>query len=76
MLNGRYDDNFPYETSQIPMFRLLGTPPDQKQNRVYESGHLVPPSEMNRETLAWYDRYFGPVDDRPAQPEAPDSSGP
>jgi pimeloyl-ACP methyl ester carboxylesterase len=61
MLNGRYDDNFPYETSQIPMFRLLGTPPDQKQNRVYESGHLVPRSEMTREALAWYDRYLGPV---------------
>ena len=26
MLNGRYDYIFPQETSQLPMFRLLGTP--------------------------------------------------
>jgi hypothetical protein len=61
MLNGRYDDTFPVETSQLPMYRLLGTPTDQKQYRVYESGHLVPRNEMTRETLAWYDRYLGPV---------------
>jgi eukaryotic-like serine/threonine-protein kinase len=61
MLNGRYDDYYPLESSQIPMYRLLGTPPDQKQHRVYESGHNVQPSELTRETLAWYDRYLGPV---------------
>jgi eukaryotic-like serine/threonine-protein kinase len=61
MLNGRYDDYYPLETSQIPMYRSLGTPPEQKQHRVYESGHLVPRNELTRETLAWYDRYLGPV---------------
>ena len=58
MLNGRYDDYYPYETSQVPMYQLLGSP--QKQHRVYESGHLVPRNEMTREALAWYDRYLGP----------------
>ena len=27
MLNGRYDDGYPIETSQEPMFRLLGYAP-------------------------------------------------
>ena len=61
MLNGRYDDYFPVETSQIPMFRLLGTPAEQKEHRVYEAGHLVPRNEMTRQSLVWYDRYLGPV---------------
>jgi len=26
MLNGKYDHYCPYETSQLPMFQLLGTP--------------------------------------------------
>ena len=61
MLNGRYDDYYPYETSQVPMYQLLGTPTDQKRHVVYEAGHLVPRNELTRETLAWYDRYLGPV---------------
>jgi tRNA A-37 threonylcarbamoyl transferase component Bud32 len=59
MLNGRYDNYYPLESAQIPMFRLLGT--DRKRYLVYESGHLVPRNELLRETLAWYDRYLGPV---------------
>ena len=31
MLNGQYDHYFPVETSQRPMFRLLGTPADKKR---------------------------------------------
>jgi pimeloyl-ACP methyl ester carboxylesterase len=61
MVNGRYDDYFPLETSQIPMYRFLGTPAEQKEHHVYDSGHLVPRNEMTREALAWYDRYLGPV---------------
>ncbi|HZW89610.1 MAG TPA: SUMF1/EgtB/PvdO family nonheme iron enzyme, partial [Myxococcaceae bacterium] len=61
MLNGRYDDYFLYETSQIPMYRFLGTPAEQKEHRVYESGHLVPRGEMTHQSLVWYDRYLGPV---------------
>ncbi len=59
-LNGRYDDSFPFEESQMPFFRLLGTLPDQKRQRTYESGHPVPWDQLRLETLAWYDRWLGP----------------
>jgi tRNA A-37 threonylcarbamoyl transferase component Bud32/dienelactone hydrolase len=61
MINGKHDYAFNYETTQKPMFALLGT--DQKRHVVFESGHI--PSEWNevtRETLDWYDRYLGPVE--------------
>ena len=58
MLNGTYDMFFPVESSQKPMFRLLGAPPGQKKMVVYASGHLVPQTEFIKETLAWLDRYL------------------
>ncbi len=61
MLNGEYDNYFPVETAQKPMFRLLGTPPEEKKMIVYPSGHLVPRVEFMKETLAWLDRYLGPA---------------
>jgi hypothetical protein len=61
MLNGRYDMYFPVESSQKPMFDFLGTPMNEKKMIVYESGHLVPPTEYIKETLAWLDTYLGPV---------------
>ena len=61
MLNGRYDNTFPLETAVRPMFELLGTPPDQKRNVVAEGVHYVPRTVFVRETLAWLDRYLGPV---------------
>ncbi len=61
MLNGRLDLFFPPETSQAPMFRLLGTPPEHKRRITYDAGHLVPRSQVIKETLDWYDRYLGPV---------------
>jgi dienelactone hydrolase len=61
MLNGEYDNYFPVETAQKPMFRLLGTPPDDKKMVVYPSGHLVPRVEFMKETLTWLDSYLGPV---------------
>jgi len=57
MLNGRYDFFFPIETSQQPMFRLLGTPADQKRYVVEEGSHFVPRTRQIQETLAWLDRY-------------------
>ena len=39
MLNGRYDHFFPAETSQLPFFRLLGTPDKDKKHVIYETGH-------------------------------------
>jgi dienelactone hydrolase len=61
MLNGRYDLVFPLEASARPMFELLGTPPVHKALRVYESDHSVPRTELVRESLAWLDKYLGPV---------------
>lgn len=61
MLNGRLDYFSPVETSQEPMFRGLGTPPEHKRHLVYDAGHLVPRSQLMKETLDWYDRYLGVV---------------
>ena len=61
MLNGKHDMYFPVETSQKPMFNLLGTPKEDKKIVIYESGHLVPRTEFVKETLLWYDKYLGPV---------------
>jgi eukaryotic-like serine/threonine-protein kinase len=61
MLNGRYDPYFPVESSQKPMFHLLGTTENQKKMVVYDAGHLVPPTEFIKETLSWFDTYLGPV---------------
>jgi formylglycine-generating enzyme required for sulfatase activity len=58
MLNGRHDVVFPYETSQLPFFRQLGTAPADKKHVVYQSSHILPPDAMARETLAWFDRYL------------------
>jgi dienelactone hydrolase/predicted Ser/Thr protein kinase len=61
MLNGRYDHYFPVETSQKPMFELLGTPAADKRWIVYDGGHFVPREQLVKETLAWLDRHLGPV---------------
>jgi dienelactone hydrolase len=57
MLNGRYDFFFPVETSQVPMFRLLGTPPDQKRHVVEDGSHFVARTRLIQETLTWLDKY-------------------
>ena len=62
MLNGEYDDYFPLETAQKPLFRLLGTAQADKKMIVYPSGHLVPRVEFMKETLAWLDKYLGPAE--------------
>jgi alpha-beta hydrolase superfamily lysophospholipase len=62
MLNSRYDDVFPLESSQLPLFHLLGTPEKDKKHVVYEGGHGdLPPRQTIRETLDWLDKYLGPV---------------
>jgi len=63
MLNGRYDPLFPYETSQLPFFELLGTPDEDKRIIVYEKAHNVPGTQLTKETLAWLDKYLGPVNE-------------
>ena len=61
MLNGRFDFFYPVETSQEPMFRLLGASKQHKRRVVYETGHNIPRNELVKETLDWLDRYLGPV---------------
>jgi len=62
MLNGKYDLHaFPYETSVKPFFDLLGTPPEHKSLVLCDTDHFIPKSILIKETLAWLDRYLGPV---------------
>ncbi len=62
MLNGRYDDRFPPEPSQLPMFRFLGTPDKDKKHVLFEDGHAyMDPRDEIREILDWLDKYLGPV---------------
>jgi pimeloyl-ACP methyl ester carboxylesterase len=58
MLNGRYDHIFPLETSQKPLFALLGTPPADKRHVIYDAGHFpLPRNEWIPEALAWLEKY-------------------
>ena len=61
MLNGKHDFFFPTETAQKPFFRLLGTRAADKRYTVYEGGHDVPRTQLISESLAWLDKYLGPV---------------
>lgn len=59
MLNGKYDTILPPDTSQKPMFDLLGS--SDKQWKRFESDHIPPRNDFIREILTWLDRQFGPV---------------
>lgn len=62
MLNGRYDSLFPVDSAQLPIFRRLGTPDNDKRHVIYDGGHgTLPHGEEARETLDWFDKYLGPV---------------
>jgi eukaryotic-like serine/threonine-protein kinase len=61
MVNGRYDNFFPLETSQNVMFRFLGAPEKHKRHAVLDSGHIPPEDQMVREILDWLDKYQGQV---------------
>jgi dienelactone hydrolase len=61
MLNAKYDDYFPVESSQKPFFRLLGTPLEHKRHVVYDGGHMMPRTQLIPEALSWLDKYLGPV---------------
>jgi predicted Ser/Thr protein kinase/pimeloyl-ACP methyl ester carboxylesterase len=65
LLGGEYDFDYPVDTSQRPLFKLLAAPPEHKRHVVFEkAGHVPPRIEVIRETLDWLDRYLGPVQDR------------
>jgi hypothetical protein len=59
MLNGKYDTII--DSHIRPMFDLLGTPPEHKRLIEYDTDHIPPRSEYIKETLAWLDKYLGPV---------------
>jgi dienelactone hydrolase len=61
MLNGRYDFETPFATSQRPLFDLLGSPAGHKQHTVFETGHALPIEDVARVILPWLDRYLGPI---------------
>jgi dienelactone hydrolase len=61
MLNGRFDFARPVETSQLPMFRLLGAPPEHKRHVLFDTGHTLRPEQIASEVYVWLDRYLGLV---------------
>jgi len=61
LVDGRYDDFFPLETSQKVMFQFLGAPAKDKRHAVLDGGHIPPYDQMVREILDWLDKYQGPV---------------
>jgi dienelactone hydrolase len=62
MVNGRLDFQNPLETSQRPLFRLLGSPERDKRHVLFEGGHAgYPIHDLVKVVLDWLDRYLGPV---------------
>ena len=53
-----FDIVYPLETSQKPMFELLGTDPKHKKLYVTPAAHTVPRDVLIRETLNWFDLYL------------------
>ena len=68
MLNGRDDFTYPPETSQAPLFRMLGTPEQDRRYIVYDGGHEDFTTRMDfiKEALDWLEHYLGPVNLKPA----------
>jgi dienelactone hydrolase len=64
MLSGRFDSSFPYESSQIPFFRLLGTPVDKKRHVLFDGGHFLPRPMWVAESTRWLDERLGTVERR------------
>jgi hypothetical protein len=61
-LRRRQDFDLPYETAQLPLFRMPGTPLPEKPHVVLAGGHI--PTRMEeaiRAILDWLDKYLGPV---------------
>lgn len=63
IINGRYDPLRPHRFVLEPLVELLATPAEHKSGQLYEAGHWpLPRYQMMRDSLAWLDRYLGPVD--------------
>ena len=64
MINGIEDAIFPLETSQAPLFNLLGSEPEDKLHTRVTAAHGLfssNRSQVVRESLDWLDKYIGPV---------------
>jgi dienelactone hydrolase len=63
MINGRYDAAFPVESSQDPLFRMIGTPAADKRHVYFDTPHDVRQRrpDLIREVLGWFDTYLGRV---------------
>jgi hypothetical protein len=61
MINGRYDFDSPYNTRQLPLFRLSGTPAKDKRDAVSDTRHIPPRDEIIKETFNGLDCHLGPV---------------
>ncbi len=58
------DAIFPLETSQAPLFNLLGSEPEDKLHTRVTAAHGLfssNRSQVVRESLDWLDKYIGPV---------------
>jgi pimeloyl-ACP methyl ester carboxylesterase len=75
LLNGRYDFGMPFETTQRPLFDLLGSEPGHKRLAVLESGHALAHADVALEMLPWLDRYLGPVAQAEARPPRAANAG-
>ena len=62
MMNGRHDAIFPYETSQLPLLRVLGSKDADKRHLVFPGGHssFGWTNQLIKEGLDWLDQRFGP----------------
>jgi serine/threonine protein kinase/formylglycine-generating enzyme required for sulfatase activity/predicted esterase len=63
MISGEFDTTFRFKDRQKPFFEALGTPASDKKHLVLPDGHVLTNQWNNviRESLAWLDKYFGPV---------------
>ena len=62
MINGQNDYLCAPLESQMPMFRMIGTPVKHKRHLVMEGGHVPrQTSEVFRQAGDWLDKYLGPV---------------
>jgi len=61
MVNGKDDYVFPMETSQIPLFALLGTRKEDKLKIEYAGDHYqIPATAITRDMVDWLDERLGP----------------
>ena len=62
MVNGRGDFAFQYDRAQLPLYKLIGTDPKDKDHKTFNGGHIpLVIHDMIKEILDWYDKYLGPV---------------